>query len=109
MSSVVLISRFDKVSGGRRPGANFAVAWDEVKYKDDLINGYKLGLFEQFTLEDPVDQDIPVGQYGFDLETGMWEPVGGPAIGRIEVAEDYREYRDGFFCRCGSPLMPKSP
>ncbi len=101
MSSVVLISRFDKFSGGRRPGADCAVAWDEAEYKDDIINRYKLGLFEQFALEDPIDQDILVGQYWFELETGMWEPVGGPAIGRIEVPEDYREYRDGFFAVVG--------
>ncbi len=91
MSSVVLISKFDKFSGWRPPGANLAVALDEVENNDDII-GYKLGFFEQFALEDPIDQDIPDGQYWFELETGMWGPVGGPAIGRIEVPEDYREY-----------------
>ena len=92
MSSVVLISRFDKFSGWRRPGADWAVASDEVEYNDDIINGYKLGFFEQLALEDPIDQDIPDGQYWFELETGIWEPVGGPAIGLLEVPEDYREY-----------------
>ncbi len=82
MSSVVLISRFDKFSGGRRPGAHLAVASDEVEYveyKDVIINRYKLGFSEQFALEDPIGQDIPDGQYGFE-EGGIFLPFLGPFI-----------------------------
>ncbi len=97
MSSVVLISKFDKFSGWRRPGANWAVASDEVEYNDVIINGYKLGFFEQLALEDPIDREIANGQYWWKLETDMWGPVGGPATGHIDVSEDYREYLESRF------------
>ena len=57
-----------------------AVAADEAEINDVIINGYKLGFFEQWALEDHIDQDIPDGYYWFELETGMWGPVGGSAI-----------------------------
>jgi hypothetical protein len=62
------------------------------EYDDVFINGYKLGFFEQMALEDHIDRDIEDGNYWFELDTGMWGPVGGSAIGYIEVPEDYREY-----------------
>ena len=40
-----------------------AVASDEVEYNDVIINGYKLGFFEQLALEDHIDREIPNGQY----------------------------------------------
>ena len=67
-------------------------ASEKVQYDDVFINGYKLGFFEQLALEDHIDQEIPDGNYWFELETGLWGPVGGPAIGHINVPEDYREY-----------------
>ncbi len=67
-------------------------AAEEVQYEDVFINGYKLGFFEQLALEDHIDQDIPDGNYWFELDTGLWGPVGGQAIGRIDVPEDYRDY-----------------
>jgi hypothetical protein len=72
--------------------AALPVAAEETQYDDVFINGYKLGFFEQMALEDHIDQDIADGNYWFELETGMWGLVGGDAIGRIEVSEDYREY-----------------
>lgn len=69
-----------------------AVAADEVAINDVIINGYKLGFFEQLALENHIDQDIPDGEYWFELDTGMWGPVGGSAIGHIDVPEDYQEY-----------------
>jgi hypothetical protein len=69
-----------------------AVASEEVQYDDVVINDYKLGFFEQIALEDHIDRDIPDGNYWFELNTGMWGPVGGTAIGRIEVPEEYRDY-----------------
>jgi hypothetical protein len=68
------------------------VASEEVQYDDVVINDYKLGFFEQIALEDHIDRDIPDGNYWFELNTGMWGPVGGTAIGRIEVPEEYRDY-----------------
>jgi hypothetical protein len=69
-----------------------AVAAEETQYDDVFINGYKLGFFEQIALEDHIDRDIVDGNYWFELDTGLWGPVGGLAIGYIEVPEDYREY-----------------
>ncbi len=69
-----------------------AVASEEAQYDDVFINGYKLGFFEQLALEDHIDQDIPDGNYWFELDTGRWGPVGGTAIGYIEVPEDYRDF-----------------
>jgi hypothetical protein len=43
-------------------------------------------------LEDHIDRDIADGNYWFELDTGMWGPVGGTAIGRIVIPEDYRDY-----------------
>ncbi len=69
-----------------------AVATEEAQYDDVFINGYKLGFFEQLALEDHIDRDIADGIYWFELDTGMWGPVGGTAIGHIEIPEDYQEY-----------------
>ena len=66
--------------------------YEEAQYDDVYINGYKLGFFEQMALEDHIDRDIPDGNYWFEVDTGMWGPVGGTAIGRIVVPEDYRDY-----------------
>ena len=43
-------------------------------------------------LEDHIDREIPDGNYWFEMDTGLWGPVGGKAIGHIEVPEDYRAY-----------------
>ena len=69
-----------------------AVAAEEVQYDDVFINGYKLGFFEQLALEDHIDRDIADGNYWFELDTGLWRPVGGTAIGYIEIPEDYQDY-----------------
>jgi hypothetical protein len=69
-----------------------AVAAEKAQYDDVFINGYKLGFFEQMALEDHIDRDIEDGNYWFELDTGLWGPVGGKAIGHIVVPEDYREY-----------------
>ena len=69
-----------------------ASASEQVQYEDVIINGYKLGFFEQIALENHLDRDIPDGNYWFELTTGMWGPVGGTAIGRIEVSDEYREF-----------------
>ena len=69
-----------------------ATASEETQYEDVYFNGYKLGFFEQFALEDHIDRDIPDGNYWFELDTGMWGPVGGSAIGHIEIPEDYQDY-----------------
>jgi len=69
-----------------------AVAAEKTQYDDVSINGYKLGFFEQMALEDHIDRDIADGDYWFELDTGMWGPVGGTAIGRIEVPENYYDY-----------------
>jgi hypothetical protein len=69
-----------------------AAASGETQYDDVVINGYTLGFFEQMALEDHIDRDIADGNYWFEMDTGMWGPVGGSAIGYIEVPEDYREY-----------------
>ena len=68
------------------------IAAEKAEYDDVHINGYKLGFFEQLALEDHINREIPDGNYWFELSTGMWGPVGGTAIGRIEVPDDYREY-----------------
>ena len=68
------------------------VASEEAQYDDVFINGYKLGFFEQFALESHIDRDIADGNYWFELDTGMWGPVGGTAIGHIVIPEDYRDY-----------------
>ena len=67
-------------------------AAEETQYDDVFMNGYQLGFFEQMALEDHIDRDIQDGNYWFELDTGMWGPVGESAIGYIEVPEDYREY-----------------
>ena len=69
-----------------------AIAAEEAQYDDVFINGYKLGFFEQMALEDHIDRDIEDGNYWFELDTGLWGPVGGKAIGHIVVPEDYRDY-----------------
>ena len=69
-----------------------AVAAEDNQYDDVFINNYKLGFFEQMALEDHIDQDIADGVYWFDLDTGMWGPVGGEAIGHIEIPADYQDY-----------------
>jgi hypothetical protein len=69
-----------------------AAASEETQYEDVYFNGYKLGFFEQLALEDHIDRDIADGDYWFELDTGMWGPVGGTAIGRIDVPEDYYDY-----------------
>lgn len=74
-----------------------ALAADNTEYDDVFINGYKLGFFEQLALENHMNQDIPDGNYWFELETGLYGPVGGPAIGRITVSEDYREFVESKF------------
>ena len=74
-----------------------ALAADNAEYDDVFINGYKLGFFEQLALENHMNRDIPDGKYWFELETGLYGPVGGPAIGRITVSEDYREFVESKF------------
>jgi hypothetical protein len=69
-----------------------AVASGKAEYEDVFINDYKLGFFEQLALEDHMDRDIPDGNYWFELDTSMWGPVGGTAIGRIEVPKDFQDY-----------------
>lgn len=69
-----------------------AIAAEETQYDDVFINGYKLGFFEQMALEDHIDMDIADGVYWFELDTGMWGPIGGKAIGHIEVPDDYQDY-----------------
>ena len=68
------------------------MASEKAQYDDVFINGYKLGFFEQLALEDHIDREIPDGNYWFEMSTGMWGPVGGTAIGRIVVPDDYRDY-----------------
>ena len=72
--------------------AGSVMAEEKTQYDDVFINGYKLGFFEQMALEDHIDREIPDGNYWFEISTGMWGPVGGTAIGRIEVPDDYRDY-----------------
>jgi len=69
-----------------------AAASEEAQYEDVYFNGYKLGFFEQLALEDHIDRDIPDGNYWFELDTGLWGPIGGPAIGHIVIPEDYWDY-----------------
>jgi hypothetical protein len=69
-----------------------AVASEKAQYDDVFFNDYKLGFFEQMALEGHIDRDIPDGKYWFELETGMWGPIGGTAYGRIVIPEDYQEY-----------------
>ena len=69
-----------------------AAAFEEARYEDVYFNGYKLGFFEQLALEDHIDRDIPDGNYWFKLDTGLWGPIGGPAIGHIVIPEDYWDY-----------------
>ncbi len=69
-----------------------AAASEEAHYEDVYFNGYKLGFFEQLALEDHINQDIPDGNYWFEIETGLWGPVGGPAIGHITISEAYRDF-----------------
>lgn len=69
-----------------------AIAAEETQYDDVFINGYKLGFFEQMALEDHIDMDIADGVYWFELDTGMWGPIGGKAIGHIEIPNDYQDY-----------------
>ena len=76
-----------------------AAASENVQYDDVIINGYKLGFFEQMALENHIDRDIPDGNYWFELTTGMWGPVGGTAFGRIEVSDEYREFIESKFSK----------
>ena len=69
-----------------------ALATEITEYDDVFINGYKLGFFEQMALEDHIDREIADGDYWFDLDTGMWGPIGEPAIGHIVIPPDYQEY-----------------
>jgi hypothetical protein len=69
-----------------------AMASEEAQYDDVFINGYKLGFFEQLALEDHIDRDIADGIYWFELDTGMWGPVGGTAIGHIVIPAEYQDY-----------------
>ncbi len=69
-----------------------ASASDAVEYHDVIINGYTLGFFEQWVLEDHINRKIADGNYWFELDTGLWGPIGGPAIGHIDIPEDYQEY-----------------
>jgi len=69
-----------------------AAAFEEAQYEDVYFNGYKLGFFEQLALEDHINRDIPDGNYWFELHTGQWGPIGGPAIGHIVIPEDYWDY-----------------
>jgi hypothetical protein len=69
-----------------------ATASEEAQSEDVYFNDYKLGFFEQLALEDHIDRDIPDGNYWFELDTGLWGPKGGPAIGHIEIPEDYWDY-----------------
>ena len=73
------------------------MALEETQYSDVFINGYKLGFFEQIALENHLNREIPDGNYWFELDTGMWGPVGGTAFGRIEVSEDYRDFVNSKF------------
>ena len=76
-----------------------AAASENVQYEDVIINGYKLGFFEQMALENHIDRDIPDGNYWFEVTTGMWGPVGGTAFGRIEVSDEYREFIESKFSK----------
>ena len=69
-----------------------ALAADTPEYDDVFINGYKLGFFEQLALENHMEREIPDGNYWFELESGLYGHVGGPAIGHISVSEEYREF-----------------
>jgi hypothetical protein len=69
-----------------------AMSAEEAQYDDVFINDYKLGFFEQMALEDHIDRDIADGNYWFELDTGLWGPEGGQAIGHIKVPEDYQDY-----------------
>jgi len=69
-----------------------ATASEEAQYDDVFINGYQLGFFEQMALEDHIDRDIADGIYWFELDTGMWGPIGGTAIGHIVIPAEYQDY-----------------
>lgn len=77
MSISKIIGSFALVIGLLLMTAASVVAAEKTQYDDVFINGYKLGFFEQMALEDHIDRNIPDGNYWFELETGMWGPVGG--------------------------------
>ena len=97
MSISKIIGSFALVIGLLLMTAASVVAAEKTQYDDVFINGYKLGFFEQMALEDHIDRNIPDGNYWFELETGMWGPVGGTALGRIEVSEEYRDFVESKF------------
>jgi len=87
-----VLSTFALIAGFCLMTALPAAASDEVKYHNVIINGYTLGFIEQWALEDHINREIADGNYWFELDTGMWGPIGGPAIGHIDIPEDYQEY-----------------
>lgn len=69
-----------------------AFAQDETSYENVNVNGIVLNGFEVFALEQATGQDIPNGNYWYDMETDQWGYEGGPAEGFLNLPESFKEY-----------------
>ena len=74
-----------------------ARAGDASPVDDVIINGYVIGFFERLAIEHIVDQDLPDGRYWFEVDTGLWGPVGRPAAGHVAISQEDREWLENRF------------
>ncbi len=72
--------------------ASSALAHDESLYENVNVNGIELNGFEVFALEQATGKDIPNGNYWYEMATGKWGYVGGPAEGYFNLPDSFKEY-----------------
>ncbi len=56
------------------------------------VNGMILGPQELMVADANAGFPLPNGHYWFDVESGFWGVVGGPAVGRVAPAQSQRGF-----------------
>ena len=69
-----------------------AFAQDENQYENVNVNGIVLNGFEVFALEQATGQDIPNGNYWYEMATGRWGYMGGPEEGYFNLPESFKKH-----------------
>jgi hypothetical protein len=54
-----------------------------AQYRTVSINGYYVSDFDLAGIDQTLGFHLPDGHYWYDMSTGYWGEVGGPAIGQI--------------------------
>ena len=72
--------------------ASSGFAQDESQYENVSVNGMELSGLEVFALEQAAGKDMPNGNYWYEMATGKWGYVDGPAEGYLNLPESFKKY-----------------